>query len=439
MRWIKVVLFLSLFLASCGASATEPTVVLPTQTRIVGGLMPTFTPVASGELLPTKTAVFTNDGIADPIITSDSTPVPTPSNETIVRLRYAMPAIGLGRTLEGTADGQISIYDEVSERTASGGQRGNILAELIPALSATTLEPMDDCPTCLFLSYELPLAGETREGWLRDPRLAASLENYLAIALGPHFPAETIIGLRRSASSYAPAHSLALTANGRLFQWSATEDRFIEDETDTFAATELQSTLNRLPLARLQDGYVVDCALSPNELLYLRVGETSHAVQIVCPEFSLPDALLPLYLQLDDLMIAKLGDAYTPPSAAFPLSSLIDYQRAEDGARLTLLLDGSAIISTAALTETAVITGTIPATELRSLQLDLLATGVLTTGLKTFQLDPAAETLENPSRLLVRGEEGVYDAMWEILPEPAPFTTLNELLNRFLLPKPDQE
>lgn len=436
MRWIKFVFFLSLLLVSCGVSGEGgPTVVFPTPTRIVGGLMPTFTPASTGGGLPTQTAVFNNA----PIITSVPTAVPTTSNETIVRLRYALPAINLGRTLEGTADGQISIYDEASGRTATSGQLGSILAELIPALSAATLEPLDDCPTCLFLAYELPLTGETRQGWLRDPRLAASLENYISIALGPHFPPETIIGLRRSASAYAPAHSLALTANGRLFQWSATDDQLIEAEDGDFAAAELQSTLNRLPLARLQDGYVVDCALSPNELLYLRVGETSRAVQIVCPEFSLPDMLLPLYLQLDSLMAAKLGDASTPPPAAFPLSALLDYQRGEDGARLTLLMDGSAIIATTRLTDTAPITGTISATQLRDLQLDLLATNVLTTGLKTFQIDPAVETPANSSRLLVRGEEGVYDAMWTILPDSIAFTTLNDLLNRFLPPKPDQE
>ena len=433
MRWIKVIALLLLFLVSCGTNAEmgQPTVPFPTTTRIIGGLAPTFTPIPSGGVVA-ETAVFTSDGIADPIIASDSTRIPTVSNEIIVNLRYALPALNLNRTLSGTADGQISIYDEATGRTAKGSQREDILAELIPALSVTTLEPLDDeCPTCLFLSYELPLTGETREGWLRDPRLAASLENYLAIALGPHFPPETIIGLRRSASSYAPAHSLALTANGRLFQWSATEDQFVEDEDNSFAPAELQSTLNRLPLARLQDSYVVDCALSPNELLYLRVGETSRAVQIVCPEFALSDMLLPLYLQLDSLMAAKLGNESTPPPAAFPLSSLIDYQRAEDGARMTLFIDGSAIIATTTLSNTVAITSTISATQLRNLQLDLLATGVLTTGLKTFHIDPDAE-VTNPSRLLVRGEEGVYDTIWELLPEPIVFTTLNDILDSFL-------
>jgi len=381
-------------------------------------------------VLPTQTAVFPS---ASSILPTATPPPPTfPPDETIVNLRYALPAIGLERTLEGKADGRIIIHDPMTGRTAESGANGPILSEMMPALSAATLEPLSEpCPTCLFLSYELPLVDETREGWLRDPRLAASLENYLSIALGPHFPPETIIGLRRSASSYAPAHSLALTANGRLFQWSATEDQFIEDEDNTFAPAELQSALNRLPLARLQDSYVIDCALSPNELLYLRVGETSRAVQIVCPEFALPDMLLPLYLQLDNLMATKLGDQSTPPPAAFPLSSLIDYQRAEDGAQMTLSIDGSAIISTATLTDTAAITGTISATQLRNLQLDLLATGVLTTGLTTFHIDPDAEET-NPSRLLVRGEEGVYDAIWENLPETAVFTTLNDLLNSFL-------
>ena len=94
-------------------------------------------------------------------------------------------------------------------------------------------------------------------------------------------------------------------------------------------------------------------------------------------------------------------------------------------------MDGSATIFTTTLTDTTAITGTISATQLRDLQLDLLATDVLTTGLKTFHVDPDAEAT-NPSRLLVRGEEGVYDAIWESLPETAVFTTLNDLLNSFL-------
>ncbi len=430
MRWIKVIALLSLFLVSCGESVGNEVITAvsqPTTTRLTGGLAPTFTPIQPATPLPIKTAVFNSS--------PDETAVlPTlPPDQILVNLRYALPEIGLDRSLQGNAAGHIVIRDNVTEASAESANLDNIIAEMVHVLPETELEPLSEpCPTCLFLSYELPLTGETGEGWLHDQRLAASLENYISIALGPHFPPDTIIGIRRSASSYAPAHSLALTANGRLFQWTAIDDSVAEDEGNTFAPAELQAALNRLPLDRLQDSYAVDCTLSPNELLYLRAGEASRAVQIVCPEFALPDMLIPLYSQLDTLMAENLGEEATPPPAAFPLNGVIDYQRADDGARLTILMDGTAVISTSTLTDTLSATSTVPTADWRRLQLDLLDSGLLATGLLTFQVDPAEETAVAPSRLLVRGEEGVYDAAWQELPETSAFTTLNDLLDSFL-------
>ncbi len=434
MRWhILFPLFL-LFLAACNSDSTavigqadigQPTAFIPDPpaTRPIGGIAPTFTPIRPVTPLPSRTPFATIEPL------SKETAVPF--DQILITLHYTLPALALDRSLTGNTAGQIIIRDETTGITGESIHREGIIKEMVDVLSQTTLNsPDEECPDCLFLSYELPLTGESGEGWLRDPRLAASLENYFAVAIGPHFPPETIVGLRRSASTYAPAHTLALTANGRLWRWVATEERVREDVGNSLIPAELQSALNRLPLAKLQESYAVDCTLSPNEMLYLQAGDTTRSIPILCPEFALPDMLIPLYAQLDELAAQTLGEAATPPPAIFPLTAVLDYKRA-DGAQMTVLMDGSIIVSEA-ISSTTAITSTISTAGWRTLQLDLLKTGELALGLQTFMIDPAEQPDTPQSHLLVRGEEGVYDALWETLPDAAPFTALDELLDNSL-------
>src|SRR5690606_7332989 len=98
-----------------------------------------------------------------------------------------------------------------------------VLLEIQGALLNRQLAELpDDCDRCVHFSYELPLVPQQGAGWLEDPVFLASVENFMAVNLGPHFPPDTVLGLRRRASAYNVAQTLALTADGTLWRWLAT-------------------------------------------------------------------------------------------------------------------------------------------------------------------------------------------------------------------------
>ncbi|MBK7894724.1 MAG: hypothetical protein IPJ90_07540 [Anaerolineaceae bacterium] len=166
-----------------------------------------------------------------PIVTVTQAPLPTQATKTpipfganVVELRLTIPSLGLDRRLQGSVNSQIVLVDE---RTGFAVQRDNQasvlldLQQVLPEL-VTTAVP-EGCDSCVRITYSLPFSGVEGEGWLRDPVLLASLENYFTITLGPHFPAAAMIGLRRSASPYAPAHTIAVMEDGRLYRWMANQ------------------------------------------------------------------------------------------------------------------------------------------------------------------------------------------------------------------------
>lgn len=394
-----------MLLAGCATPATgTPTphrpVVLPT----VGSreLPVTFTPVS--------TAVFMTP-TAQPTLTAAPAPTLTPQNfaETAVELRYRIPALGLDRRLQGTFGSQIIFADETAGLILQRSNQGLVLLELQQVLPTLELTPLpENCDTCVYLEYTLTASGETGAGWLQDPVLLASVENLMAVILGPHYPPNTLVGLRRSASPYAPAHSIALTADGQVWTWLATEAE-VERPLPETAVPNLRLALQSLYLDTLANSYETNCPGVPLESLTLVQNGTTAIIAISCPEFTLPTTLLPLYLPLNQALSDKLdaaGDAVsTRPPAGFPLTAVLDYKRA-DGARLTLFQNG---LARAEEVTTAVYTTTLSTAQIISLTTPLLDSELVNPGLTTFfgEDGPAGA-----SSLLLRGPSGVLDGRW---------------------------
>ncbi|MCA9875368.1 MAG: hypothetical protein KC441_16970, partial [Anaerolineales bacterium] len=333
------------------------------------------------------------------------------------------PARSLDRRLQGSIAIHIITVDETTGVSRERSNQAGIMLELTSALPEMTLEPMpEECDTCVLVEYELPAQGISDSGWLKDPVLLASIENYLAATLGPHFPPDTVIGLRRSATPYAPAHSIAVTADGRVWTWLATEAQ-VSLPTEADPDRPELSLLADLPLAEFQDQYAVECLGSPLETLYLQQGDNTWQGLIVCPELSLPNTLLPLYLRLDRDLVEKTAPVTLPePPPLFPLSALVDYRRA-DGAQLTLLADSTLIgLDTAG----AIFTGTLTTTQPISLTTTLVKSNLLQPGLKTFDTDPTATSPRTV--LVVRGPDGLLDGQWITLPDNEIFAELDALL-----------
>lgn len=391
-------------------------------------LVPTFTPLSTPGPLPTFTP--------NVVQTVAATSTPVNFNETAVELRYNIPAIGLDRRLQAKVGGSIILVDEITLLAVEQVNQPGILLEIRQAVEGLELAPVPEgCDTCVWFRYDLPLTGVSEEGWLQDPILLASIENYMAINLGPHFPPDTVLGLRRSASPFAPAHSLALTANGRLWAWLATEGQ-ISELSDEQAAV-LSNLLPELPIATLDNQYLVECAGTPNETLWLNPTGEKKEVFITCPAYALPTTLLPLYLVLHELLTEKTADVALPqPPFGFPLDALLDYRRA-DGPRLTLYQDGTLQLQTADLTYTTTLTTTTPI----SLTGNLLASGILQPGLTTFFVtDTGTPTPAVPlSILLVRATDGVWDGQWENTADIPALLELDTLLNSLLALAQPQE
>ncbi|MCA9932865.1 MAG: hypothetical protein H6662_03965 [Ardenticatenaceae bacterium] len=414
-----------LAIVGCAEQAVStPTAVNPVvfPTASIRELPVTFTPVATQAIVtPTPPA-------------SPTPPAPTATpmdfGETAVELHYRILALGLDRRLQGTIGSQIIFADENSGVILQRSNQGLVLLELQQTLPELDLEPIPDgCDTCVYVSYNLPLSHLSGEGWLQDPVLLASVENLLAAVLGPHFPPDTIIGLRRSASPYAPAHTIALTADGQVWRWLATEGNVDEPLVET-AVSNARATLNTLTLEQLSSTYEANCAGVPAETLYLNNGTTDISTDILCPGYTLPATLLPLYLALDAPLQEKLDtlDGPARPPAGFPLAALLDYRRA-DGARLTIYQDGFIEAQDAA---TAVYTSTLAATDIFSLTTHLLDSGLLSSGLTSFtvQNTETETTTVATSLLLLRGPDAVYDGRWQ--GEETAVAPLDTLLNQLI-------
>ncbi len=416
--------FLALMLlVSCGTPANEgtPGATMPSP-RPPMTLAPTYTPAATQGALPT---------ITPPPARETAVPhTPIPFDKTVVELRYQIPALGLDRRLQGNVANQIIVVDEANGRSIQRNNEGGVMFELRQALSAMELESLPaDCPGCVFVEYELADAGLTGSGWLKDPILIASIENFMTTTLGPHFPEGTVIGLHRSASPFAPGHSIAVAEDGRLWTWLATEAE-VSPAIASEITPQLLADLAQIPLADLDSQYQTACTGAAIETMSLNQVGTPWSGRIVCPELTLPTTLQPLYMQLDALLAQKTADSRINENIAmFPLNGLVQFTRT-DNAQLTLFTDSTLIAIDAAGTA---YTSTLTTTSPISLSTSLLDSNLLSPGFTTFiTTEPTTTTVTAEpalSVLAVRGPNGVYDAEWAELPEHEAIQFLSNLLN----------
>jgi hypothetical protein len=359
-------------------------------------------------LLPSATAV-SQQPTATPTLAATSEPEATADlQQQLVELRYAIPALGLDRRLEGNVASTVTVVDEAAGVAATLQNQGGVLLDLQAALPELELAPLPNgCTGCVQLSYSLPLGGEEGSGWLQDPVMLASVENYFALTLGPHWPASTVAGLRRSASPYEVAHAVAFTSSGELYRWRATEPEVAGPE---------ESELPPLPApdAQLAAEYRVTCPGSPLETLYLSPGGEGEAVTttISCPAFSLPPALLPLYLALNAQTAPLLaGDDMASPPSDIPLETMVVYELPGDG-RLLLLLGDTARFSVPGSEDGPDSLALEPGAVL-SVTETLAASGALSPTLTGYTAAEADHIL------LVRTESGMAEAVWDEEPPNA--------------------
>lgn len=402
-------------------------------------LVPTFTPLPGAAAGPTTAPLPT------PTLRPD---LPTGTSisfdETVVTLHYTIPRLGLDRRLEGNVSSHIVVVDEAQSPpfAVQLNNRASVLLDLQQVLPGMELAPPPEgCEGCVRLRYELPLEDEAGEGWLQDTVLLASVENFMAVAVGPHFPPDTIVGLRRSASAYAPAHTVALTADGRLWTWLAIEAEVGEPLPPEAVDAALPTLLAELPIADLSSAYVANCPTVARETLWLNppAAAEGRQIDIVCPEYTLPTTLLPLYLALDAAVAPKLAELEGPPRppSRLPLTALLDYRR-EDNTRLTLHYDGQSV---AIDSQGTVYTSTLGVSQVVSLTTNLLNSGEIRPGLTTFQRDEtepvtttvvATATPAASSVLLVRGLYGVFDGEWTGVRSVPALNELNALLDSLI-------
>lgn len=393
----------------------------------------TITPI----ILPTLYPTFTPPPTPLPTLTSPATPTepqPTqiPLDTVVVAIRYAIPSLGLSRRLQGNAGTEITITDETTQITTNRPNQGAVLLEMQQAFTNLILPDLPEgCQSCVELEYSLPLLGQSGRGWLQDPILLSSIENYMALALGAHYPPQTLVGLRRSASTYSVAETVALTADGRLWRWLATEAKVAEAEEVTSTLPALLANVQNLTLS---DRYLAICPNVPIETLFLADANGGQYIPIICPELVLPTSLIPFYLELDRALDEiNRETTLEHPEPALPLAAVLFYQRA-DGKQITLFADEEQLLKElTAEPQTDLFTPS----EVASLINALVATELLTEDGSL--LLPAQELLlpEDPiifgfaNVLAIRTELGVSGLGWDEQP-PEILKLLLESLDEWL-------
>jgi hypothetical protein len=290
------------------------------------------------------------------------------------------------------------------------------------SLPRITLDELpEECERCVWIEYSLPLTGDQDQGWLQDARMLASIENFTTTILGPHVPPGSIAALRRSATQDQVAHTVALTGDGLLWRWKATDAEIpvaITVEDDDPILTTVFSNAALLDLAPLYGAACPDTA--GIETLFVTSGNTGRYIELFCPELALPITLLPLYLSLDAKTVAIMEPAdqesTEPP---LPQETLIYFRNAE-GSELTVYYDGRTFATVAS---GIVLSDTITVTLAMSLTADLLESGVMLMGVENFLEGTAANIL------VIRGPEGLYEQIWETSADPR-IQPVVELLDR---------
>jgi hypothetical protein len=389
--------------------------------------VPTIYPTATARPLPT---------LIPPPSTSTPSPTVTPIDyqQIAVIVSYQIPGVGLDRRISANISSQVEVTDEKTGQVVEINNQPQVLIELQQALKEIELEPLaPDCPMCVRLEYELPILGESGSGWLQDRRLLASLENYTAALLGPHFPDNTLFGLRRSATLFHAAHTVVITENGQIWHWKANEAAVQTPSDFGEEILPLLQVREDIESDNLRDRYVINCPKGPGfEELYIADDKEDIFLRFTCPELTLPSSILPVYVALDGLAneLVDLNQDEVPERIV-PLPALLHFER-DDGLNLTVFQDNTASLMAA---ENQIMTGTITSTIVLSLTNQLAEADLLQTG--------TADILQQtwPNSIFLRGEEDVYETGWldAINPELADLVAwIDELIIQIQL-GPDED
>lgn len=391
-------------------------------------LIPTLYPTAT----PGPTALPTNTRPPQPTKIPDT---PVAFDETVVELRYAIPGLDLDRTIVGNVASQIEITDQTTGISTTRINQIGVLLELQQSLAELELAEIPDaCENCVFLEYRLPMEGTEDAGWLENTQLLASVENFTAAMLGPHFPPDTIVGMRRSATPYHVAHTVALTSDGRLWRWTATEAEVEGPQPSDDEAAEFVVELEELDISAMNDIYSAACPQGSGvETLFLNNSGIGSQIQVVCPELALPATLLPIYQLLDQLADDKVTEeGLQIPEPPIPLEALLYYHRS-DGVETSLLIDDQiSILAGDGITLTDTLTNSFAL----SLTIDLVESGALKEGVSNFPEIPTGNFV------IVRGPDNIWEAGWTDEPDSLILPVieqLDELIDRKLNPSHETE
>ncbi len=402
--WLPLIIvtILAVFLAGCDSTNKddEPDVVsAPQPPATADRILPTVYPTATTIPVATATTTLTPEPTRPP-------DTPIAFDQVAVDLRYSIPAFGLDRRIQANVANQIKITDMTTGESVVRKDQPGIQLELQQALTGLILnEVPDGCDRCVQIEYEIPLAEASGSGWLEDVRLLASLENYTSAVLGPYFPPDTIAGLRRSATPYQAAHSVAVSSDGTLWIWQVADAQIESPQTiDVLELGLLDSLAVIEESAAPADNYRASCLSSPGRETLFIGGEEPITVNFSCPELAMPSNLVPLYQILEGLAADSLTEeAEDRPDPPLPLDSLLYFQRA-DGYTLTAFRDGRAITID---TDGQAYTGTITSTLAISLTTELVDSG------QFVQTADALAAGKSGNILVVRTDQGVFEASWQ--------------------------
>lgn len=417
-----------LLLAGCNQATVTPTATLLPDITAVLLSEPAVTPRQLPTLYPSATPMPTATAVATrPPLPTTVPPTPVAFDQVVVEIHYRLPALGLDRRLQGDVSGRLTMEDRATGLSLTRENQNRILLEMQQGLGQLTLAELpDDCENCVWIDYDLPLSGIAGSGWLEDVTLLASLDNFTAIHLGPHVPPGSWLALRRSATSYWVAHTVAVTSDGRTWKWLATEGRIAEPVLLGVEAARLEAAVQGLTDLPLADTYSATCEDAARETIFIGGDDEVGTIRIVCPAHSLPAHMVPLYLELQ----ALLGDVVAgaePPARPFSLTTLLYYQSADDE-RLVISYANQVEVESGG----EIYSGTLSASQVIS-----LTTGLETSARLTLAVDDVLAAGPGANGLIVRGSSGVSGVTWRGAPpeEVADFVLALELLMAQLVPR----
>jgi hypothetical protein len=432
------VIAIAIFLIGCEQAAV---VVTPnSEASLVDPVEVSDNPEPTVRLIPTLYPTATLGPTALPTDTRPPQPTDIPDtpvafDESVVELRYAILGLDLDRTIVGNVASQIEITDQTTGISTTRSNQIGVLLELQQALPELQLAEIPDaCEYCVYLEYRLPKEGKEDAGWLENTQLLASIENFTAAMLGPHFPPDTIVGMRRSATPYHVAHTVAMTSDGQLWRWTATEAEVEGPQPSDDEVVDIVADLEELDIGAMKDIYSAACPQGSGvETLFLSNSGSASQIQIVCPELALPANLLPIYQLMDQLADDKVSEErLETPEPSIPLEALLYYHRS-DGIETSLLIDDQISISGG---DGITFTDTLTNSFALSLTIDLVKSGALKENVSDFPEIPTGNFVK------VRGPENVWEAVWTDEPDSLllPYIEqLDELIDQKLFPSRETE